>query len=57
MNDIFNYIFELLGTQTKPEQNINKDSSDFNQGICSEADPDHSWFFEEYLTFQLSAKI
>ncbi len=57
MNDIFIYIFQLLGLLTNPEQKINKDSSGFNRGTYSAADPDHSWFFEEFLTFQLSAQI
>ena len=57
MNDIFTYIFQLLGLRTNPEQKINKDSSGFNRGTCSAVDPDHSGFFEEFLTFQLSAQI
>ena len=57
MNDIFIYIFQILGPRTNPEQKINKDTSGFNRGICLEADPDHSWFFEEFLTFQLSVHI
>ncbi len=57
MNDIFIHIFQLPGLWTNPEQKFNKDSSGFNRGTCSAADPDHSWFFEEFLTFQLSAQI
>ena len=51
------YIFQLMGFRGNPEQNINKDSSAFNRDTCLEADPYHSWFFEEFLTFQLSAQI
>ena len=57
MSDIFTYIFQLLGLRTNPEQKINKDTSGFNRGTYSVADPDHSWYFEEFLTFQLSAQI
>ena len=57
LNDIFNYIFKFLEPRTDPEQKTNKDCSGFNRGICLEADPDHSWFFEEFLTFQLSMQI
>ena len=57
MSDIFTYIFQLLGLRTNPEQKINKDTSGFNRGTYSVADPDHSWFFEEFLTFQLLAQI
>ena len=55
--DIFIYIFQLVGLRSNPEQKINKDSSGFNPGTYSAADPDHSWFFEEFLTFQLSVQI
>jgi len=57
MNDIFIHIFRLLRLLTNPEQKINKDASGFNRGTYSAGDPNHSWFFEEFLTFQLSAKI
>ena len=57
MNDIFIYIFQLMGLLANPEQKINKDASGFNRGTYSAADLDHSWFFEEFLTFQLSAQI
>ena len=54
-NDIF--IFQLLELLTYPEQKIKKDSSGFNRGTYSAVDSDHSWFFEEFLIFQLSAQI
>ena len=57
MNNIFTYILQKMGLRTNPEQKTNKDSSGFNRGTCSAADPDHPWFFEEFLTFQLSAQI
>ena len=57
MNDIFIDIFQLQGLLTNPEQNINNDSSGFNPGTYSAVDQDHSWFFEEFLTFQLLAQI
>ena len=57
MSDIFTYIFQLLGLRTNPEQKINKESSGFNRGTFSAVNPDHFWFFEGFLTFQLSGQI
>ena len=53
MNDIFIDIFQIMGLRSIPEQKINKDSAGFNPGTYLAVDPDHSWFFEEFLTFQL----
>ena len=46
-----------MGLRSIPEQKINKDSAGFNLGTYLAVDPDHSWFFEEFLTFQLLAQI
>ena len=53
MNDIFIDIFQIMGLRSIPEQKINKDSAGFNLGTYLAVDPDHSGFFEEFLTFQL----
>ena len=55
--DIIIYIFQLMGLRSNPEQKINKDSAGFNLGTYLAEDPDHSWFVEEFLTFQLLAQI
>ena len=57
MNVIFINISQLLGPRINQEQEINKDFAGFNRGTYSAVNPDHSWFFEEFLTFQLSAQI
>ena len=51
------FIFSVYSTLALPEKKNKIDCAVFNRDTYLEVGPDHFWFFEEFLTFQLAVQI